>query len=787
MQKHSCSDLPVTMSWHATSSPNMEALNNVVKFLQDEGLHEAEVALLKEMAKRFSEHNHPRSNLVGMSPGGSSTSPGAECTVNLCPAPTPTTAVTAERVLQEWRSKSTTPAGSPKKHTLTSPSSQDLDEYDDEDDPGYYRMDIAGQEGALGLEAGRPPPMSPSQSSAGLRAESNVSHSRQSSLGYNHELYGSRPGSSLSHEFSGKMRFYGNYDDVLEKRERFGQDKATGGTAEWVYGNSVGSDLYKSLLQHLDGGSSPMGGASCSSNAATPSPSANISAPCTKEERVLSRVSSLSESVLQEGLPVDGNESLMLTLPSKVPHLDRTELGLSVHTNETTAAECGSGPDQDDPFSFPVTPSEHAALEGKPLFSSWASFKNISPSKKADSDEEPSKSTIRTELQKTMRSASQASLGRATTPDASQDWDPDSFHHQYEVLTLKVVHPRHATGFEDSREASLRVGDVIAARYRVTDLLGQAAFSRAVQAEDLSSGTHVCLKIIKNNKDYFDQSLDEIKLLQYVNACDPGDEHGILRLHDFFYYREHLVLVCELLRANLYEFSRHLKESNSEPYFTAPRMKLVAKQLLTSLAFLHSLDLIHADLKPENILMKSYSGCEVKLIDLGSSCFVTDKLNVYIQSRSYRAPEVILGLQYDQKIDIWSLGCVLIELWTGKVLLQNESLPTLLARLESIFGPTPPWMVRRGRFSHRFFTRDCKIFERNPDSGRLEWLRPKRTSLAARAVAADNEMLDFLSYLLQVDPQRRPSAEEALQHPWLHSQPSSEQTPVVIGEAPSLY
>ena len=66
--------------------------------------------------------------------------------------------------------------------------------------------------------------------------------------------------------------------------------------------------------------------------------------------------------------------------------------------------------------------------------------------------------------------------------------------------------------------------------------------------------------------------------------------------------------------------------------------------------------------------MKSYSRCEIiKGINLGSSCFETDHLCLYVQSRSYRAPEVILGLAYDKKIDVWSLGCILAELCTGNV------------------------------------------------------------------------------------------------------------------------
>lgn len=83
--------------------------------------------------------------------------------------------------------------------------------------------------------------------------------------------------------------------------------------------------------------------------------------------------------------------------------------------------------------------------------------------------------------------------------------------------------------------------------------------------------------------------------------------------------------------------------------------------------FLHNLGIIHCDLKPENILIKSYRRCEIKVIDLGSSCFQSDPLSLYVQSRSYRAPEVILGLSYDAKIDLWSLGCILGELCSGEV------------------------------------------------------------------------------------------------------------------------
>lgn len=337
----------------------------------------------------------------------------------------------------------------------------------------------------------------------------------------------------------------------------------------------------------------------------------------------------------------------------------------------------------------------------------------------------------------------------------------------FEVFSLRIVHRKNRTGFEEEKHFPIVINSVVAGRYLVTEQLGSAAFSKAVQARDLQTGMDVCMKIIKNNKDFFDQSLDEIKLLKFVNKHDPADKHHILRLYDYFYYREHLFIVCELLRANLYEFQKFNRESGGEVYFTMPRLQLITRQCLEALEFLHSLGLIHCDLKPENILVKSYSRCEVKVIDLGSSCFQTDHLCLYVQSRSYRAPEVILGLPYDQKIDIWSLGCILAELCSGNVLFQNDSLATLLARVVGIIGPIMPDMIIKGCDAHKYFTKNFMLYDQNQGTNKLEYLVPKKTSLRHRLPTGDQGFVDFVGYLLQVHPENRPSASEALKHPWL--------------------
>lgn len=280
----------------------------------------------------------------------------------------------------------------------------------------------------------------------------------------------------------------------------------------------------------------------------------------------------------------------------------------------------------------------------------------------------------------------------------------------------------------------------------------------------------------------------------------------------FFYYREHLVIVTELLRQNLFEFGKFITDNNEEPYFTVPRLAYITRQALIALRFVHKLGLVHSDVKPENILLGSYSRAQIKLIDFGSSCYLTDRQSSYIQSRSYRAPEVVLGLPYDGRIDVWSLGCVVAEMYTGEVTFQNDSIVSMLSRIEAISGHFPRHMIAQGRQSGRFFTRSGLLYEVVGDSERgdngkvapgpyddeddmddvlqFDIFQPKNTYLSAR-LGFDTDLMDdysessnrkkprdhetyeeqmftdFIRKLLTIDADARPTADEALQHPWM--------------------
>lgn len=322
----------------------------------------------------------------------------------------------------------------------------------------------------------------------------------------------------------------------------------------------------------------------------------------------------------------------------------------------------------------------------------------------------------------------------------------------------------------------------------------------------------MCLKVIKNSKDFFDQSLDEIKILELLRQTGRVQENHIVEMKCFFYYREHLVIVTELLRQNLFEFGKFILDNEEEPYFTIPRLAYISRQALISLQFVHSLGLVHSDVKPENILLASYSRAQIKLIDFGSSCYLTDRQSSYIQSRSYRAPEVVLGLPYDGKIDVWSLGCVIAEMFTGEVTFQNDSIVSMLSRIEAICGPFPRHMIAQGRQSGRFFAKCGLLYEvvndkegkgavaprphddddtvSYPSHLHFDIFQPKNTRLSSRLgfeadLMDDFDLItyhtrrtnperwhkqlfcDFVRHLLTVDPDGRPSAEQALEHPWM--------------------
>ena len=225
-----------------------------------------------------------------------------------------------------------------------------------------------------------------------------------------------------------------------------------------------------------------------------------------------------------------------------------------------------------------------------------------------------------------------------------------------------------------------------------------------------------------------------------------------------FYFRGHLCISTELLGMNLYEFIK----SNDFSGFSLKLIRRFTKQLLKSLVLLHGHRIIHCDLKPENVLLAHPKHSEIKVIDFGSSCFENEKVYTYIQSRFYRSPEVILGMTYGMPIDIWSLGCILAELYTGYPIFPGENEQEQLACIMEVFGPPEKHLIEKSSRKKLFFDSLGKPRVTVSSKGRRR--RPSSKTVQQALRCDDEAFIDFISRCLRWDPERRIKPDEALQH-----------------------
>lgn len=218
---------------------------------------------------------------------------------------------------------------------------------------------------------------------------------------------------------------------------------------------------------------------------------------------------------------------------------------------------------------------------------------------------------------------------------------------------------------------------------------------------------------------------------------------------------------------NLYEFIK----SNSFRGFSLKLIRRFTKQLLSSLLLLKQHKVIHCDLKPENILLAHPLHSEIKVIDFGSSCFENEKVYTYIQSRFYRSPEVILGMAYGMPIDMWSVGCILAELFTGYPIFPGENEQEQLACIMEVFGPPEKHLIEKSTRKKLFFDSLGKPRLTVSSKGRRR--KPSSKTLQQVLKCEDEAFIDFLAKCLRWDPDRRLKPDEAVRHEFLTGMKSS--------------
>lgn len=327
----------------------------------------------------------------------------------------------------------------------------------------------------------------------------------------------------------------------------------------------------------------------------------------------------------------------------------------------------------------------------------------------------------------------------------------------------------------------VRIGEQLDKRYIVYGYTGQGVFSNVVRARDTMKGNQeVAIKIIRNNEMMHKTGLQELEILRKLNEADPEDKFHCVRLYHNFFHKNHLCLVFESLSMNLREV---LKKYGKDVGLHIKAVRSYTQQLLLALKLMKRCSVLHSDIKPDNILVNE-SKLMLKMCDFGSASFLNDnEITPYLVSRFYRSPEIIIGCKYDTAIDMWSLGCTVYELYTGKILFAGKSNNEMLKLMMQLKGKMPHRMARKGMFHARHFDDSFNFLYTEVDKvTEKEKVTTMTTITASRDLLQSlignqklddthlrkvQQLRDFLEKCLMLDPAKRITINQALTHPFI--------------------
>ncbi|KAF2225671.1 kinase-like domain-containing protein [Elsinoe ampelina] len=338
----------------------------------------------------------------------------------------------------------------------------------------------------------------------------------------------------------------------------------------------------------------------------------------------------------------------------------------------------------------------------------------------------------------------------------------------------------------DDPEGYYRIilGELLDKRYQVHSNLGKGVFSAVVRATDNRTGNTVAIKVIRKQESMYRAGLKEIHTLEKLAEADPEDKRHVIRLERHFMHKGHLCMVFENLSINLREV---LKKFGRDVGINIKAVRAYAQQIFLGLSLLKKCEIIHADLKPDNVLVNE-NRSQLKIADLGSAFDAQDsEITDTLVSRFYRGPEIMLGLKGDYALDMWSIGCTLFELYTGRILFTGGSNNQMLKSIMECRGKIPNRVLKRAEYWDQHFEPNGTFLSQEYDPvTRKDVVRPMnivRTvpnkEIRARVFAsaknlsiAETKELNLFSDLLEkclaVDPGRRISPNEALRHGFIN-------------------
>lgn len=345
-----------------------------------------------------------------------------------------------------------------------------------------------------------------------------------------------------------------------------------------------------------------------------------------------------------------------------------------------------------------------------------------------------------------------------------------------------------STALRDDSEGRLIYNkkDVLANQYTILDTLGEGTFGQVLKVEDKKANNRViALKVVKNDDDARNDAELEIDVLKKLALLDPKDKFLIVRMLHSFDYRGHICIAFEMLGKSVYDF---LEDNNFQPY-PMDQVRHMAYQLCYSVKFLHKNKLTHTDLKPENMVFvnadyymtnegsRCVKNSDIRLIDFGSATFDHEHHSSSISTQHYRAPEAILQLGWHHPCDLWSIGCILYELYTGNppFTLKTDTNQEHLAMIEHVIGPIPCSMASKTKIAGYF--KDGKVnLDKRSRTGRhiRENCKPLADYMKDQKEHTKH-LFDLMRRMLEIDVSKRITAAKSLEHAFFKSMPKDKR------------
>ncbi|KAK0393415.1 hypothetical protein QR680_000200 [Steinernema hermaphroditum] len=340
----------------------------------------------------------------------------------------------------------------------------------------------------------------------------------------------------------------------------------------------------------------------------------------------------------------------------------------------------------------------------------------------------------------------------------------------------KLTHPVRTA----NNHIELHEGDIFLEKYQVLagHKLGDGTFSRVFHVYDSTGRNHCAMKIVRNEEQYKTAALKEIDIHQKLLNATLGNSTPIIKLLGCCYFGGHVCLKFPRMTIDGFQYIEHLSslsvQHERNEVIPVIHFKHIAYQLCRAVAFLHNLDIVHTDIKTENFMFSNLARykklyrstplqySEVKLIDLGSAQDISRRRmdpSETITSYHCRAPEVILRKPRSKPIDMFSLGCTFFELYTKLPLFSVEhespkNLTAQLALMEDISGKFKEELTYGNSF---YFTRGGAVkYHRLTKKTKEDFLD--------RNASVPPYIFDFIKALIEIDPVKRLTAEQAVNH-----------------------